>query len=99
MPAALQADDGSAVIDFVLTAIPVFASLQFVLGLLGFYGTAFFDARSAIFESGQLAVADRDNRESLGYSGACKGGFALALMPKTCWHTKLEPTFVNATLS
>ena len=92
MPNSLQSDDGSALIEFVLTAIPIFAVLQLVFALLGFYGSTFIDYRTAIFESAQLAVADRDNRVNAGYSAACRSGSTLQLMPKLCWHTKLEPT-------
>lgn len=93
MPNSLQSDDGSALIEFVLTAIPIFAVLQMVFGLLGFYGSTFINSRTVIFESAQLAVADRDTRVIAGYSAACRSGSTLQLMPKSCWHTKLEPTW------
>ena len=92
MPARFGQEDGSAVIDFVLTAMPVFISLQFMLGFLGLYGTSFIDARAAIFKSGQLAMADRENRVTLGYAALCNGNSLVVGLPRTCWHTKLEPT-------
>ena len=79
-------------IDFVLTAIPVFSALQFMLGFLALYGTSFIDARATIFESGQLAMADRESRVALGYAAFCSGNSSVAGLPRTCWHTKLEPT-------
>lgn len=92
MPNSLQSDDGSALIEFVLTAIPIFAVLQLVFALLGFYGSTFIDYRTVIYESALLAVADRDNRVTAGYSAVCRSSSTLQLMPKLCWHTKLEPT-------
>jgi hypothetical protein len=92
MSNSVQSEDGSALIEFVLTAIPVFAASQLVFTLLGIYGSTFIDARTAIFESAQLAMADRDNRLIVGYSTACQAGSSQLLLPKTCWHTKLEPT-------
>ena len=92
MPARFGQDDGSALIDFVLTAIPVFSALQFMLGFLALYGTSFIDARATIFESGQLAMADRESRVALGYAAFCSGNSSVAGLPRTCWHTKLEPT-------
>lgn len=92
MQARFGQDDGSALIDFALTAIPVFVSLQFMLGFLGLYGTSFIDARDTIFKSGQLAMADRENRVTLGYAALCSGSSLLVGLPRTCWHTKLEPT-------
>jgi hypothetical protein len=92
MTARFGQDDGSAVIDFVLTSMPVFIALQFMLGFLGLYGTSFIDARAAIFKSGQLAMADRENRVTLGYAALCRGNSSVVGLPRTCWHTKLEPT-------
>jgi len=88
----LAQEHGSAVVDFVLTAIPVFATLQFMLGFLVLHGTSFAAARATIFESGQLALADRDNRGIIGFASVCGGGTAGALTPRTCWHSTLEPT-------
>jgi len=99
MQTKLRSDDGSAVIDFVLTSMPVFAAFQFVLGLLAFYGTAFFDTRVTIVESGLLAMADRDNRSATGYAFICKGNPSFVFTPRICWHNKLEPSFLNASLS
>jgi hypothetical protein len=89
----LVQEHGSAVVDFVLTAIPVFATLQFMLGFLVLHGTSFATARETIFESGQLALADRDNRGIVGFALACSGGTLGVLTPRTCWHSVLEPTF------
>jgi hypothetical protein len=89
----LAQERGSAVVDFVLTAIPVFATLQFMLGFLVLHGTSFATARATIFESGQLAFADRDNRGGVGFALACGGGTAGAVTPRICWHSVLEPTF------
>ena len=47
-------------VDFVLTAIPVFAALQFLLAFLSLYGTSFAAARATVIESRQLALADRE---------------------------------------
>ena len=79
-------------VDFVLTAIPVFAALQFLLGFLGLYGTSFAVARETVIESRQLTLADRENRVALGYAAFCSGNSSVAGFPRTCWHTKLEPT-------
>ena len=68
-------------IDFVLTAIPVFSALQFMLGFLAFYGTSFIDARATIFEAGQLAMADRENRVALGYAASCSGNSLVVGLP------------------
>lgn len=92
MPSKLAQDAGSAVVDFVMTSIPVFATLHFMLGFLGLYGTTFTASRATIFESSQLAFADRDNRAGLGFSTACASSAAGALLPTICWHSKLEPT-------
>jgi hypothetical protein len=88
----LVQEGGSAVVDFVLTAIPVFAALQLMLGFLGLYGSSFASSRVTILESKQLALADRDNRGSLGYASVCKGGTSGVLLSRTCWHSVLEPT-------
>ena len=92
MATRLHEEGGSAVIDFVLTAIPVFAALQFLLGFLGIYGTSFAVARETVIESRQLALADRDNRGGRGFATACVNGSGSASSQRTCWHSKLEPT-------
>lgn len=88
----LTQECGSAVVDFVLTAIPVFAALQFMLGFLVLQGTSFAAARETIFEAKQLALADRDNRGSVGFASVCGGGQVGVLTPRTCWHSVFEPT-------
>ena len=88
----LHDECGSAVVDFVLTAIPVFAALQFLLAFLSLYGTSFAAARATVIESRQLALADRDNRGGLGFATACVDGLATFSVQRTCWHSKLEPT-------
>lgn len=92
MASRLHDEGGSAVVDFVLTAIPVFAALQFLLGFLGLYGKSFAVARETVIESRQLALADRDNRGGLGFATACVYGLVGAFGQGTCWHSKLEPT-------
>jgi hypothetical protein len=92
MATRLADESGSAVVDFVLTAIPVFAALQFLLGFLGLYGTFFAAARATVLDSRQLALADRDNRGGLGFATACIDGIVDASGQRTCWHSKLEPT-------
>jgi hypothetical protein len=88
----LHDECGSAVVDFVLTAIPVFAAMQFLLAFLSLYGTSFAVARATVIESRQLALADRDNRGGLGFAPACDDHLASASDQRTCWHSKLEPT-------
>jgi hypothetical protein len=92
MATRLHDECGSAVVDFVLTAIPVFAALQFLLAFLGLYGTSFAAARATVIESRQLALADRDNRAGLGFATACVDVLVSFSVQRPCWHSKLEPT-------
>ena len=92
MAARLHDECGSAVVDFVLTSMQVFAALQFLLAFLSLYGTSFAAARATVIESTQLALADRDNRGGLGFATACVDGLASFSVQRTCWHSKLEPT-------